>query len=73
MAPSRFISSQPLHSTIFISIFFSFNYPHLISLAAATYARTRKPEDQGDIFSKAPHVQTKQVPVETLLQKYKPS
>ena len=52
VAPSRFISSQPLHSTqpIFISIFSLFNYPHLISLAAAAYARTRKPEDQGDII-----------------------
>ena len=65
--------SQPLHSTISFQFLSSFNYPHLISLAAAAYARTRKPEDQGDIFffSKA-HTFNGQ-PVETLLQRYKPT
>ena len=49
------LSSHLISATSFIPFFisisfFPFNYPHLISLAAAAYARTRKPEDQGDIF-----------------------
>ena len=54
---SHFISSHLSHLIQLIFHFnflqysIQFNYPHLISLVASTYARTRKPEDQGDIFS----------------------